>query len=83
MMNSQTSRVRWEFTLEDPEEFVDQESEGEIALTGDKWKSYVRVHTCSMGQADIGSSGMNRSRRLWTRSRRSSSSVEKRRADLW
>ena len=46
-----------EFTLEDPEEFVDQESEEETALTGDKRKPYASVHTCSMRLADFRSSG--------------------------
>lgn len=39
------NRLR-EFTLEDPDEFVDPESEEETALTGDKRKPYGSVYTC-------------------------------------
>jgi len=36
------SRLR-EFTLEDPDEFVDPDSEEETALTGDKRKLYAHI----------------------------------------
>ena len=35
-----------EFTFEDPDEFLDPESEDETALTGDKRKQYASVHAC-------------------------------------
>ena len=39
------SRLR-EFTLEDPDEFVDVDSEEETALVGDKRKQYAGIRTC-------------------------------------
>ena len=35
-----------EFTLEDPDEFADMDSEEETALVGDKRKQYAGIHTC-------------------------------------
>ena len=45
------SRLR-EFTLEDPDEFVDVDSEEETALVGDKRKQYASIHTCYARLAD-------------------------------
>lgn len=56
------NRLR-EFTLEDPDEFLDPESEEDTALTGDKRKQYGCAHSCRMKQTNIGSSGMARAQR--------------------
>ena len=40
------------FILEDPDEFVDPDSEEETALTGDKRKPCVSVHMCFATQTD-------------------------------
>jgi hypothetical protein len=45
------SRLR-EFTLEDPDEFIDVDSEEETALIGDKRKLYATIHTCCARLAD-------------------------------
>jgi hypothetical protein len=53
------NRLR-EFTLEDPDEFVDLESEEETALTGDKRKPYGGVYTWCTRLANTTSSGTAR-----------------------
>jgi hypothetical protein len=53
------NRLR-EFTLEDPDEFVDLESEEETALTGDKRKQYGGVYTWCTRPANTKFSGMAR-----------------------
>ena len=75
------SRLR-EFILEDPEEFVDPDSEEETALTGDKRKLYVIVHLSYTRLADATHRNGANGERPRKRSRRSSS-AGKRRADLW
>jgi len=56
------SRLR-EFILEDPDEFVDPDSEEETALTGDKRKLYAGVHVCCTGLADTELTGTVRARK--------------------
>jgi len=74
------SRLR-EFTLEDPDEFIDLDSE-EIAFTGDKRKLYGIVHPSCMRLADA--THRNGTNWEWSRKRsRWSSSAGKRRVDLW
>jgi transcriptional activator SPT7 len=71
-----------EFILEDPDEFVDPDSEEENRLTGDKRKLYASVHTCYTRLADTELTGTARAERPRKRSRRLSS-AGKRRVDLW
>ena len=56
------SRLR-EFILEDPDEFVDPDSEEESALTGDKRKLYVGIHACCVRFADTELTGTARARK--------------------
>ena len=56
------SRLR-EFTLEDPDEFADLDSEEETALTGDKRKLYAGIHARCTKLTDIGLTGMVPARR--------------------
>jgi len=55
------NRLR-EFTLEDPDEFVDPDSEEETALTGDKRKLYVGAQICRARFSDSEFLGMARPR---------------------
>jgi len=55
------NRLR-EFTLEDPDEFVDVDSEEETALVGDKRKLYASVHIRWGRPADTGFTGTVRPR---------------------
>ena len=56
------NRLR-EFTLEDPDEFVDPDSEEEAALTGDKRKLYAKIHASCVGLADTKPTGMVRAQK--------------------
>lgn len=56
------NRLR-EFVFEDPDEFLDPESEEETILTGDKRKQYASLHTSCTKPADIESSETGRAQK--------------------